>query len=205
LRLLETQLEPHMLFNTLANLRALITTEPASAIAMLDRLNDYLRATLRASRSGEAQHAPHTLADEFARLDDYLALMAVRMGPRLRCTLSLPPTLARHPLPPLLLQPLVENAIRHGLEPHMAGGEINVSAEAQGQDLVLTVSDTGAGCETRPTATGADAGFGLAQVRERLDTAFGSASPPRFQWHSMPGEGTRITLRLPLQTSISEP
>ena len=67
-----------MLFNTLANLRALIATEPASAIAMLDRLNDYLRATLRASRSGGTQQAPHTLADEFQRLDDYLALMAVR-------------------------------------------------------------------------------------------------------------------------------
>jgi signal transduction histidine kinase len=205
LRLLETQLEPHMLFNTLANLRALIATEPASAIAMLDRLNDYLRATLRASRSDEAQQAPHTLADEFARLDDYLALMAVRMGPRLRHTLSLPPALAGHPLPPLLLQPLVENAIRHGLEPHMAGGEIKVSADVQGQDLVLTVSDTGAGCDALPATTGAGAGFGLAQVRERLDTAFGSTTPPRFQWRSAPGEGTRITLRLPLQASTPTP
>ena len=197
LRLLETQLEPHMLFNTLANLRALIATEPASAIAMLDRLNDYLRATLRASRSGGTQQAPHTLADEFQRLDDYLALMAVRMGPRLRHTLTLPPALARHPLPPLLLQPLVENAIRHGLEPHLAGGEIEVSAQADGPNLLLTVSDTGAGSASPPESGG---GFGLAQVRERLDTAFGSTHPPRFQWHSAPGQGTRITLRLPLQS-----
>ncbi len=69
------------------------------------------------------QQRPHTLQDEFDRLGDYLELMAVRMGPRLRYTLNLPPELARHPLPPLLLQPLVENAIRHGLEPHVDGGE----------------------------------------------------------------------------------
>ena len=196
LRLLETQLEPHMLFNTLATLRALITTDAPRAVTMLDRLNDYLRATLRASRHGGGQSGTqpaHTLQDEFNRLRDYLELMAIRMGPRLRFALDLPEALARHPLPPLLLQPLVENAIRHGLEPHLAGGEITVSAQVQGADLLLTVSDTGAGCDGTPQA-----GFGLAQVRERLSTAFGGSD--RLAWHSAADQGTRIVLRLPLPT-----
>jgi signal transduction histidine kinase len=200
LRLLETQLEPHMLFNTLANLRALITVDPDKAVDMLDRLNGYLRATLRASRSSEAEQRPHTLQDEFDRLADYLELMAVRMGPRLRYTLSLPPALAAHPLPALLLQPLVENAIRHGLEPHVDGGEITVEAQSQGNELVLTVGDTGAGCLGEPSSGAESSGFGLAQVRERLLTAFGPAPKgvERLHWQSAPQQGTHITLRLPL-------
>ena len=199
-----------MLFNTLANLRALIATDPPRAIAMLDRLNDYLRATLRASRSDQTAQQPHTLQDEFQRLEDHLALMSVRMGDRLRHTLTLPPELARHPLPPLLLQPLVENAIRHGLEPHVDGGEIQVSARASGQELVITVNDTGVGCLTKPGShdqahgLGSASGFGLAQVRERLLTAFGPAprQADRLEWHSEPGQGSRITLHLPLETWI---
>jgi len=114
LKLLEAQLEPHMLFNTLANLRALITTGPPRAMDMLGRFNDYLRATLRASRT-DALSGTHTMADGFGRLRYYLELMAVRMGPRLTYALNLPEALQRYPLPPLLLQPMVENAIPHGL------------------------------------------------------------------------------------------
>jgi MFS family permease len=104
LRLLQSQLEPHMLFNTLANLRVLIAVDAARAQTMLDRLIAYLRATLAASRAGR-----HTLAEEFARIDDYLALMAVRMGARLQPRLELPAPLRTREVPALLLQPLVEN------------------------------------------------------------------------------------------------
>ena len=192
LRLLESQLEPHMLFNTLANLRALIATDPERATAMLDRLNDFLRATLTASRA-DATAGHHTLADEFARLRDYLELMAVRMGPRLRYTLDLPEPLSGHSVPPLLLQPLVENCIRHGLEPSVDGGDIRVSARRGNRGLELEVSDTGVGCETEPAA-----GFGLTQVRERLATAYPGQA--RLHWHSAPGAGTRALLTLPLHT-----
>jgi LytS/YehU family sensor histidine kinase len=124
LKLLEVQLEPHMLFNTLANLRVLIATDPPRAQAMLDHLIAYLRATLGASRA-----TLHPLEDRIrAPGDDYLALMAVRMGPRLQSALDLPEALRGLPVPPLLLQPLVENAIRHGLEPQVAGGRISVRA-----------------------------------------------------------------------------
>jgi signal transduction histidine kinase len=193
LRLLESQLEPHMLFNTLANLRALIATDPPRALAMLDRLDGFLRATLQASRSGPGHH---TLAAEFERLTDYLALMAVRMGPRLTHTLELPEALRDQPVPALLLQPLVENAIRHGLEPSVAGGHVTVSAREVDGALQLEVQDNGMGCASEP---GEGSGFGLAQVRERLASAHGAAA--HCHWYSRPGEGTRITLRLPLSTA----
>ena len=194
LKLLESQLEPHMLFNTLANLRALIGTDPARATAMLDRLNDYLRATLTASRT-DALSGRHTLADEFNRLRDYLELMAVRMGPRLRYTLELPEALSAEPVPPLLLQPLVENCIRHGLEPSLQGGEIRVVARLGGAGLELEVSDTGVGCAPSPTP-----GFGIAQVRERLATAY-PVGQAHMDWHSQPDGGTCALLTLPLQTA----
>lgn len=170
LKLLETQLEPHMLFNTLANLRVLIGVDPARAQQMLDRLNSYLRATLNGSRA-----STHPLSAEFDRLRDYLELMAVRMGPRLQYTLELPDALRNEPVPPLLLQPLVENSIKHGLEPKVAGGCIRLRAHQDDGRLVLEVSDTGVGLPKAVLAGGAlhETGFGLAQVRERLATAYG--------------------------------
>ncbi|MFP5446470.1 MAG: sensor histidine kinase, partial [Betaproteobacteria bacterium] len=171
LKLLETQLEPHMLFNTLANLRVLIGLDPPAAQAMLDRLIAFLRSTLAASRAQE-----HALADEFARLDDYLALMQVRMGQRLRVALDLPPALAALPVPPLLLQPLVENAIQHGLEGHVDGGTITVTAARDGRCLRLCVDDDGLGFRAVGApgvpAASAGRGFGLTQVRERLATRY---------------------------------
>lgn len=203
LKLLETQLEPHMLFNTLANLRALIGVDPQQAQTMLDHLIAYLRATLMASRATQ-----HPLADEFDRLRDYLELMAVRMGPRLRFTLDLPQALREAPVPPLLLQPLVENAIRHGLEPQVSGGLIAVSARleqsaeasptAQSQ-LVLEVHDTGVGLNAARLQNHATAGthFGLEQVRERLATLYGSAGT--LELIAASAGGTCAVVRFPFQ------
>ncbi len=187
LRLLETQLEPHMLFNTLANLRALISTDPQRAQVMLDHMIAYLRATLGASLS-----ATHPLQAEFDRVRDYLELMTIRMGPRLRYTLELPPELAQHPVPTLLLQPLVENCIKHGLEPKVEGGSIKVSARREGDLVLLEVADTGVGLsgaqDDRP-------GFGLAQVRERLASSYG----PTAAIDLVAGRagGTRATAQFP--------
>ncbi|MCZ2406348.1 MAG: histidine kinase [Burkholderiales bacterium] len=198
LKLLEAQLEPHMLFNTLANLRVLVAAEPARAQAMLDHLIAYLRATLGGSRATQ-----HPLADEFERLRDYLELMAVRMGPRLAYQLDLPEALRAVAVPPLLLQPLVENAIRHGLEPQVAGGRITVRAGtrpgATGPRLVLEVQDTGVGLPARPPAGDAPGShFGLAQVRERLATLHGSD----FTLDLIAGSagGTSVTITFPLKT-----
>jgi sensor histidine kinase YesM len=175
LKLLETQLEPHMLFNTLANLRALIATDPQRAQTMLDHMVDYLRATLSASRT-----SVHPLEQEFARLRDYLELLSVRMGARLRFTLELPEALRQHPVPPLLLQPLVENAIQHGLEPKVEGGVVTVRALHRDALLTLEVEDNGLGFDTRHTAEKPGHGFGLSQVRERLDATYGNAAAITF-------------------------
>ncbi len=191
LQLLQSQLEPHMLFNTLANLRALIDLDAVRAQAMLDRLIDYLRATLGASRV-----TTHALALEFDRLDDYLALMQVRMGERLRYSLSLPDELHATPCPALLLQPLVENAVLHGLEPSAQGGEVRVAAEQVGQQLILTVTDTGLGFDGA-----SNAGFGLTQIRERLQTLHGSFASVTIAPHTP--NGTVVTITLPLSTDQS--
>jgi signal transduction histidine kinase len=188
LKLLEAQLEPHMLFNTLANLRALIGVDPERAQGMLDHMIAYLRATLSASRA-----ATHTLQDEFDRLRDYLELMAIRMGPRLAYSLELPDDLAQHPVPALLLQPLVENSIQHGLEPKVGGGRVTVSARREAGQLVLEVSDTGVGPSGAPAP---GKGFGMTQVRERLATLHNGAAGMEFS--EAPGGGARTILRLPL-------
>lgn len=185
LKLLQSQLEPHMLFNTLANLRALIGADPARAVAMLDHLNAFLRATLDASRATQ-----HPLATEFQRLGDYLDIMAVRMGPRLRHRLELPADLAALPVPTLLLQPLVENAIRHGLEPQVAGGELVVRARLEANRLWLEVEDSGVGWPDS-----APPGFGLTQVRERLHSAYGDAAA--LVMAARPGGGTLACIQLP--------
>jgi hypothetical protein len=204
LRLLQSQLEPHMLFNTLANLRVLIGLDATRAQQMLDRLIAFLRATLQASR-----RPWHPLADEFARLEDYLALMAVRMGPRLQTRIDLPDALRAWPVPPLLLQPLVENAIKHGLEPHVDGGRLEVRAELRGAELALYVLDTGVGIAStqgdgpgqsaphasRAPAGAAGTGFGLAQVRDRLRTLYGDAATLELQ--PAADGGTLACIRLP--------
>lgn len=210
LRLLQSQLEPHMLFNTLANLRVLVGLDPARAQAMLDHLIAYLRATLGASRT-----AAHPLATEFERVDDYLALMAVRMGPRLQVVLDLPEALRSLSVPPMLLQPLVENAIKHGLEPQVQGGRIEVRARQQGQQLCLSVRDTGVGLQPAGSAPKASStadpaahhsgGFGMAQVRERLATLYGPAASATLAPAEDAEGGTLVTLRLPLPPPFTPP
>jgi hypothetical protein len=190
LKLLESQLEPHMLFNTLANLRVLIVLDPPRAQAMLDQLIAFLRATLNGSRALE-----HPLSEEFARLRDYLALMQVRMADRLQTSFELPEALAPLPVPPLLLQPLVENCIKHGLEPALEGGLVDIRARREDGALVLSVRDTGVGL-----AHGAqgNASFGLRQVRERLATLYGSRATLVVAAAADGGGGTIATIRLPL-------
>jgi len=196
LKLLAAQLEPHMLFNTLANLRVLIGLDPARAQEMLDRLIAFLRASLAGSRTGL-----HPLSAEFERLRDYLALMQVRMGARLASRFELPPELADAPVPPLLMQPLVENSIKHGLEPHVAGGRIEVTAAREGEMLVLRVRDSGAGLATASGQAGDDGAgghYGLVHVRERLATLYGERGSFTLASADDGEGGTLATLRLPL-------
>ena len=190
LKMLESQLEPHMLFNTLANLRVLIGIDPPRAQAMLDRMIAFLRATLEASRTGS-----HPLSSEFERIADYLDMMQVRMGPRLHFQLDLPESLATLPVPPLLLQPLVENAIKHGLEPKVQGGKIEVTATCEDDILLLVVRDTGAGLGMLSTD---GTKFGLQQVRERIGALYGNAATLELLAANDEAGGTLARIRLPM-------
>ncbi len=167
LQLLQAQIEPHMLFNTLANLQGLIALDPDRAQRMLDQLIQYLRATLSSSRAERT-----TLGQEFALLDAYLGLMTVRMGERLTYSFDLPDELRSAQLPPMLLQPLVENAIAHGLEPTIAGGHVSITARRQDDLLELCVTDNGRGPDAGPGKAGTN--VGLANTRERLKALFGA-------------------------------
>lgn len=189
---LQSRIRPHFLFNTLNSAIALVRDEPARAEALLEDLSDLFRHAL--VEQGESA----TLDEEIALARRYLAIEEVRFGERLRVQWVIDPRTGGAQLPPLLLQPLVENAIRHGLEPQVEGGRIAVAARTLAGTpgrLELTVIDTGAGLGRNPAQAGSR--FGLAQVRERLATLQGSAAVLELGPGDA-GRGTRVRIVLPL-------
>lgn len=193
LRALQAQIEPHFLYNTLANVVSLIGPQPAKAQHMLERFIDYLRASLAVSRSEEA-----TLGSEARLAAAYLDVLAVRMGERLRYRIEVPDRLRQFPIAPMLLQPVVENAISHGLEPKVEGGEIVVSAVEMGEHLCLQISDTGVGLGSTMSAK-PGGGVGLSNLRERLRSLYGGAA--RVELLENQPCGMTVRLMLPLNAS----
>jgi signal transduction histidine kinase len=187
LALLQAQIEPHFLFNTLAHVQSSIDQDPAIGKAMLEHLIRYLRGTLRRSRLSS-----YALADEQDLVESLLAIAGIRMGTRLRYRVVIDEALRDARMPPLLLQPLVENAIKHGIEPAVDGGEIRVDGERSDDILVLRVSDTGVGI-----ADDAPEGVGLANVRARLASLYGDKG--RLTLTRNPSRGIVAELRLPLR------
>ena len=185
LRALQAQIEPHFLFNTLANVSSLVDREPANAKRMLDRFNRFLRSSLAATRSETT-----TLGAERELICAYLDVLQVRMGARLQYRVDVPAEVAPHPIAPMLLQPVVENAIRHGIEPKVEGGRVEFEARRDGAAMVIEVRDTGVGFA--PTTRG---GVGLTNLRDRLRGLYGEAATLAI------GEnqpcGTRVTIRIP--------
>jgi sensor histidine kinase YesM len=187
LRLLRAQLDPHMLFNTLANLRSLVDVDPKLAQSMLDSIIFYLRSTLAASREESV-----TLRQEFAQLSAYLEIMKLRMGDRMRYAVELPAELEELRVPPMLFQPLVENAIKHGIEPKVGSSTLEVTARRVEGSVVVTVADTGRGL---PGGTDAPNGYGVEHVRERLLAFYGPAGELSLV-QNVP-EGARAIVRIP--------
>lgn len=192
LRLLQAQIEPHFLFNTLATVLSLVEAEPARAKAMLESFIDYLRSSLQQQRRTEA-----TLDEELALAEAYLQLMRARMGERLHHEVHATPQARQFRLPPLLLQPLVENAIRHGLEPQVAGGTVRIEADVADGSLRLRVIDDGRGLDAPRRAGPRGAGVALANIRERLAARHGSAARLTLGPRPEGGRGTCAELRLP--------
>lgn len=192
LSIVRTQVEPHMLFNTLANLRALILIDPDAAVRMLDHLNNYLRTSLSNSRQESI-----SFAQEFEFLRDYLALMQIRLGDRLSFEIDLPDSLQNKLIPTWLLQPLVENAIKHGIEPSANGGKILIRVQEVNQGAYqLTIRNTGI---TLPADFRLDQlelkpnqGLGLYQTKKRLAHLYADAAQLKVEPLSPPDSGTLI-------------
>ncbi|WP_292042979.1 sensor histidine kinase [Massilia sp. UBA6681] len=189
LRALQAQIEPHFLYNTLANVVGLIDSQPAKARRMLERFIDYLRASLSASR---AEHA--TLQGELELARAYLDVLGVRLEGRLRWRFEIAPGIDQLPIAPMLLQPLVENAVMHGIEPKLEGGDIVLRAHPDGGLLCIDVCDTGLGLRMLPPRPGG--GVGLSNLRERLRQLYGPAASLRLIEN--PAGGVSARLQLPL-------
>ena len=187
LALLQAQIEPHFLFNTLAHVQSAIDRDPALGKTVLEHLIRYLRATLRRTR-----RAVYTLGEEREVIEALLAIAAIRLGSRLKFEVNLAEDVCDIGLPPLLLQPLVENAIKHGIEPAMEGGEIRVSGARDDGMLVMRVSDTGVGI-----AADAPEGVGLSNVRARLASLYEGRG--RLTLNRNSPHGVIVELRIPLQ------
>jgi sensor histidine kinase YesM len=189
LQLLQQQIEPHMLFNTLANIHALTETEPARAQVLIESLSELLHASMQLNLQQQV-----TLAQEFALLGHYLQVVSVRMGGRLSYSMSLPADLEHIMVPPLLVQPLVENAIKHGLDDRASGGAIHVVARGGEQQLIVEVIDDGVGLRNEDPFVSSR--IGLSNVRRRLELAFGERSDLHLSEN--PPHGVRARLTIPL-------
>ncbi len=190
LKLMQAQVEPHFLFNTLASVQYLTETDPKRAGAMLSHLIAYLRAALPQLRASTS-----TLGREASLAEAYLNVMQMRIGARLAFTIDVPPELRDQPFAPNLLISLVENAIKHGIEPCADGGTVTVAARRSDDMTVVTVTDTGCGLSTNARTTGQ--GVGLANVRERLAALYGARG--RVALEAVTPRGTRATLSMPFQ------
>jgi two-component sensor histidine kinase len=186
---LQRQVHPHFLFNTLHVISAFVRRQPDAAEEMLERLSELLRLTLRRS---DAHEVP--LADELHYLNAYLAIEQVHFGTRLSVSIDVEPAARGVLVPSLLLQPLVENAIRHGIAPRAAGGRVTLRACLSGLRLALTVEDDGVGLRSE-TASRFHSGVGTANVRARLERLYGSQQ--RMAFVQRPGGGLIVEVSLP--------
>jgi hypothetical protein len=187
LKMMQAQVEPHFLFNTLASVDYLIETDPSRASTMQKNLIQYLRAALPQMREGST-----TLGKEVALCRSYLEILRVRMDDRLQFAITVPQGLASAQFPPMMLQSLVENAIKHGLEPRAEGGSLTITASISNGNLCVTVADTGLGfgAGSQPGT-----GVGLANVRERLAALYGTQAKLTIQANTP--NGTIATIEVP--------
>jgi hypothetical protein len=196
LQMLQAQVEPHYLYNTLANVQALTEVDPPAASKLVGNLIDYLRAALPKMRESTS-----TVGQEVERVRAYLNILKIRMGDRLAFEIQVHDDLLKLPMPPMMLPTLVENAIKHGLEPKREGGRIDVWVTRErrdGQDrLLLLVRDTGMGLSEQEVQSGS--GVGLSNLHERLSALYGDTA--RFTLESNEPCGAVATLDVPLQPS----
>lgn len=190
-RLLEAQIEPHFLFNTIANLRRTWNVDAALGLRMHDNLLRYLQAALPQMRASQG-----TLGQEVELVRAYLELFSLRMGARLSYTIEVPEPLTAQAFPRMMLITLVENAIKHGLMPSDDGGTVCIEAVAEGGQLQVSVSDNGVGFGAADTG---GSGVGLANIRARLATQYRGEARLSVESLALPpdGRGVRASIRIP--------
>jgi hypothetical protein len=186
LKALHAQIEPHFLFNTLGNVQHLLRTSPPAADRMLESLIHYLKSAVPQMRSGTS-----TVGEELARVEAYLAIMEVRMGARLRYRIDVPDEARSEPLPPLSLLTLVENAVKHGVDPNPAGGSIRIEGRMSGASLTLRVIDDGIGFKSE-----IGSGVGLTNLRDRLFAIHGDAAALEMAARNPSGVEATLTISL---------
>jgi signal transduction histidine kinase len=191
---LQAQIEPHFLFNTLASIDQLIQTDPPRASKMQQSLIRYLRSAMPQMREGSRP----SLGQQINLCSAFLEIMAVRMEERLQPVVSVPEGLKSAVFPSMMLQTLVENAIKHGLEPKPEGGRLEIGAEIVDGQLAVHVLDTGAGFQPK-----AEAGVGLANVRERLNALYNGRAELIIS--VPPAGGTCATIRVPYEIAPATP
>ena len=187
LKLLQAQIEPHFLFNTLSNVLGLIDSRPDDAKKMLEHFTQYLRGSLSRTRENNT-----TLKDEVSIVKAYLSIQKNRMGKRLNYSINVDETAYELPFPPLLIQPLVENSISHGLESEIDGGEVNVDIKLDNKTLLVCVSDTGKGAKNTNSN-----GIGLKNIHARLSQLFCGNAEIITQANQP--KGLVVTLHIPLE------
>ena len=194
LNALRLQLEPHFLFNTLNAISSEVVADPELAREMIEDLGTLLRRSLDCQGTTEI-----TLAQELALLDHYLAIQKLRFGDKMNIQIEADPAMLSTLVPSMLLQPIVENAIRHGLEGRLAGGMVAVKARHIDGDLEIEVADDGVGL---PAGWNMEActGLGVRVTRERLDALYGDHGSTRFTMSRRKGGGTKVTINIPLHT-----
>lgn len=187
---LASQINPHFLFNTLASISSLIRSNPETARMLIVRLSGLLRRLLR------SQDHFVTLGEELDSIDEYLDIECVRFGPQLRVDKDIAPDTLDILVPSMILQPLVENSIKHGLSPKVGGGRITLRSRRAAHGTTIEVIDDGLGvAPDSPAPSGAPAGIGLRNVRERLTVIYGSGA--QLTLDSTPGRGTCARVEIP--------
>jgi len=196
---MQAQVEPHFLFNTLASIDHLIETDPPTASKMQKNLIALLRASMPTMREANASGAVRDLGRELAVIKPYLEILKMRMEERLQTEIAVPDGLMSAEFPPMMIQGLVENAIKHGLEPKAEGGKLTVKAEILHGKLAVTVADTGLGFGRAATS---GTGVGLANIRERLQLLHGSRASVTVT-ENQPS-GTVVTITVPYRSRNDE-
>jgi sensor histidine kinase YesM len=192
LKLLQSQMEPHFLFNTLSNVTSLMDSDRGKAKHMLESFTAFLHGSFMTARQRTV-----TFDQEMDVVKNYLDVYSVRMGDRLAYTIDVPDSLRPVMIPPLLIQPLVENAVKHGLEPAIAGGEITVRAEREGDMVRISVADSGMGIDV----TGTGNNIGLGNIRKRLELMYGDRG--RLFLEENTPRGVKVVVEIPYEKGTS--